>query len=261
MEDDGSAAGITVDNVIKDQLRLLKDLQNIDTIILNLRARIDSLPSLQSKEEESIKAFKKVYEEAKQVLEQSERKKRDQEQAVEDQMEKIKKLKARSGDIKTNKEYQSLLKEIEQAEADVRSGEDRILALMETIEGAAKTLKDEGARLKAEESMVKARQETLDAEVHRCSDELKIYKEDRKSRTTGIDPEFYQLYMTTLKACRGLAVVEARDEMCQGCNLHIPPQMFVEIKQDIDIFQCPQCRRILYYGRDGETTETQDEKN
>ena len=42
----------------------------------------------------------------------------------------------------------------------------------------------------------------------------------------------YNEYMKVLKACGGLAVVEARDEICQGCNMNIPPQMFVEIKKE-----------------------------
>ena len=37
--------------------------------------------------------------------------------------------------------------------------------------------------------------------------------------------------MALLEKCNGLAVVEARDEICQGCNMNIPPQMFVELRK------------------------------
>jgi predicted nucleic acid-binding Zn-ribbon protein len=42
-------------------------------------------------------------------------------------------------------------------------------------------------------------------------------------------------------------VVEARDEICQGCNMNMPPQMFVELKKNAEIIQCLQCERILYW--------------
>ncbi len=50
-----------------------------------------------------------------------------------------------------------------------------------------------------------------------------------------------------MKKHKGLAVAEVIDEICQGCFLHIPPQLYVEIKLNQTIKYCPQCGRILYY--------------
>ena len=46
---------------------------------------------------------------------------------------------------------------------------------------------------------------------------------------------------------RGIAVSEARDGMCQVCHLKLRPQMYVDLKRNEEIVQCPQCNRILYY--------------
>ena len=46
----------------------------------------------------------------------------------------------------------------------------------------------------------------------------------------------------------GLAVVEARGGICQGCRMHVPPQLFNEIQRNLDrVFICPSCQRILYF--------------
>jgi len=44
----------------------------------------------------------------------------------------------------------------------------------------------------------------------------------------------------------GVAVTTARNELCSGCDMNIPPQLYVEIRKNEEILQCPQCRRILY---------------
>jgi predicted nucleic acid-binding Zn-ribbon protein len=50
-----------------------------------------------------------------------------------------------------------------------------------------------------------------------------------------------------LEICAGLAVIEVKDEICQGCNMNIPPQLFVELKKNEEIYNCPHCRRIIFY--------------
>jgi predicted nucleic acid-binding Zn-ribbon protein len=53
--------------------------------------------------------------------------------------------------------------------------------------------------------------------------------------------------MGLIESSGGIAVTEVKEEVCQGCNMNIPPQLYVEIKSNEEIIQCPQCRRILYY--------------
>ena len=54
-------------------------------------------------------------------------------------------------------------------------------------------------------------------------------------------------YLILIEACNGVAVIEVKEEICQGCNMNIPPQLFVEIKKQEEMLNCPQCRRLLYY--------------
>jgi predicted nucleic acid-binding Zn-ribbon protein len=53
--------------------------------------------------------------------------------------------------------------------------------------------------------------------------------------------------MGLIESSGGIAVTEVKGEVCQGCNMNIPPQLYVEIKSNEEIIQCPQCHRILYY--------------
>ena len=76
---------------------------------------------------------------------------------------------------------------------------------------------------------------------------LMLLKEERVGIVVGIDPDVYNTYMTLLRdSGDGVAVTTARNELCSGCDMNIPPQLYVEIRKNEEILQCPQCRRILY---------------
>jgi len=62
-----------------------------------------------------------------------------------------------------------------------------------------------------------------------------------------IDKDVYNQYVQLMESSNAIAVIEAKNEVCQGCNMNIPPQLFVEIKKNDTIINCPQCRRILFY--------------
>ena len=232
---------------MNEQLKLLVELQKLDTVILSDRSKIDSIPARISSEEGPFKKAEAAYDNAKQRHESLEKKKKDREREIYDINEKIKKMKQRSSEIKNNKEYQAHLKEIERAEKDLRTAEDGPLTIMESLEESSKHLKVEIATIEKEKARIELIKKDLEKEVLTCEGEVKKLKEQRKLLVDKIDADIYEHYKNRLKASRGLAVVAAKDEICQGCNIHIPPQLFVEIKNNDELINCPQCRRILYY--------------
>lgn len=237
---------------MQENIRLLIELQEADSTIIRKKAVIDSLPSRLSSAENLFKEIQSLHEKEKQKCELFEKKKKDKERGIEDINEKIKKTKAHASNIKTNKEYQAHLKEIETIEKERYAIEDEILSVMEAIEAAAKEVKAEELKMKAEKDKVEAFRKEVEEEIAEAEKELGELKVSRIAIADKIDPDVYSNYMALLEKCNGLAVVEARDEICQGCNMNIPPQMFVELKKNIDIIQCQQCDRILYWKERGE---------
>ncbi len=246
---------------MEEQLQLLVDLQKLDTNILTLRYKIDSMPSHIAAEEAPYKEARKAYEAAHQQQLTLVKKKKDKERQIEDSAEKIKKLRARSSEIKTNKEYQAHLKEIESVESEIRLAEDDVLSLMEVIETVSKTTEAENARLTAAKDKAEALNKERAKEIEFIEQELQALKEKRRLLADKIGPELYTRYMNLLKAGRGCAVAEVIKEVCQGCNMNIPPQLFVEIKNSDTLLQCPQCRRILYFVKPADGPQEMAEGN
>lgn len=232
---------------MKEEIISLVELQEIDSAIAKKTESMYAIPRKISTVEHALKDVQAVYDRQKQQCEALEKKKKDKERMLDDINEKVKKLKSRASEIKTNKEYQAHLKEIEQAEKERLAVEDEILSLMETVDASSKELKNEEARVRVEKEKIEAFKKKLEEEVSMIKQDVEGLELRRKEHAAAIDKDLYALYFKLLENKRGLAIVEAKNEICRGCNMNIPPQLYVELKRIDKIHTCPQCGRILYW--------------
>jgi predicted nucleic acid-binding Zn-ribbon protein len=238
---------------VNEQLRLLVELQRLDTTILADSRTIEDIPNRISIMEKPLKAAESALESAKKKFDAFEKKKRDRELEVEESNERIQKLRDRTNDIKDNKAYQAHLKEIDTLEKKTFALEDEVLDAMEALEGEASKVKEAEEALAVEKKKADELRRELDAEVEKARAELDELKNKRGELTSGLDPENYENYMSLLGITHGVAVTRVEGEVCAGCNMNIMPQLYVEIKKNTEIIQCPQCRRILYHEPDSDT--------
>ncbi len=235
---------------MKDLIKSLVTLQEIDTRIIEKRFFIDKVPMRIYEVDEPLKQAKAELEKMKQKTETLLKKKRDKEQLLDGTNEKIGKMKGRVSEIKTNKEYQAHLKEIEAFEKEITAIEDEILTVMEELEAALRQQKEKEEKVNGEVEKMNAFKKELDREVEEYEKELASLKEERAKLVGSIEPDVYGRYMMLLKTGGGVAVTPAKNELCTGCNMHSPPQLYVEIRKSDEVIQCPQCLRILYYSDD-----------
>jgi predicted nucleic acid-binding Zn-ribbon protein len=231
---------------VKSVIKLLMELQDIDSQILQKRVFIDKVPQRIHEVDEPLKQAGMELDKIRQETENLARKKREKEKILDEINDKIGKMKARVSDIKTNKEYQAHLKEIESSEKEVAKVEEEILLIMEDLDNMVKEQKEREGRVNEEVGKLNAFKGELDREVERYEKELSVLKEERAAAVSSIPADIYDKYLTLLSSGNGVAVTKARNEICLGCNMNIPPQLFVEIGKNEELIQCPQCRRILY---------------
>ncbi len=222
-------------------------LQQIDSKIRAIQRTIEDVPGKITEVESPLQDSQNVLNRIKQQYEAFEKKKREKERALEDINDKINKLKMRTGEIKTNKEYQALLKEIKAVEDARSSIEDDILSAMEDADTLGKQIKTEEQNYRANKEKVEALKKDIENEKSETEKELLKVQGIREKVIEAVDSEVYDQYFMLLEICGGLAVIEVKDEICQGCNMNIPPQLFVELKKNEEIYNCPHCRRILFY--------------
>jgi predicted nucleic acid-binding Zn-ribbon protein len=232
---------------MNEQLKLAIELQNIDTKIFTAKRMIDKIPQKIIEVEIPFKEALNSFNLFKQRLENLDKRKREKERQLDDIGEKIKKLKLRTSEIKTNKEYQALLSEIDSFEKERWSIEEQILTIMEEIEVVSKQANSEEIKINADKKKIDELKQKLLEEKLSAEKNLENIKEIRSKVAALIEDDIYKLYINLIDKYDGVAVVEAKDEICLGCNMNIPPQLFVELKKNNDIITCPQCGRILFF--------------
>ncbi|UCG77856.1 MAG: hypothetical protein JSV21_09820 [Nitrospirota bacterium] len=229
------------------ELQVLIELQAMDNEIIDLRDKIDRIPLKVRSVEQPLADAKADFEKKKAQHDSSLKKKKEKDLQLDEINDKINKQKERASDIKNNKEYQAHLKGIEKLESEIIKVEDELLVLMEEVENMMAELKEMESSVKEEEKKIEDYKATLKKEAEEAEKVLESLQSKRTGLADKLSDDTYDLYMKQLDKGQGLAVAEVADEICMGCNMNIPPQLYVEVRKGSEIEQCPQCRRILYF--------------
>lgn len=235
---------------MKEQIKLLIQLQEIDKQIFDLKAEKETKPA-------QIEALKADYEneeaKLKELQERSKSlqvKRKEQEVDLESKETNIKKYQTQLYQVKTNKEYTSLLHEIEGLRADCSILEDKILTIMEDLEKLDAQIKAEKEKLKNAEVDLKQKEEIIRQEIKHIEQKISSLMEERQKIASLIKPDLLSRYENIQqKKNDGLALVPVVNSTCQGCHINLPPQTVNEIMMENKLHSCESCARLLYYGQ------------
>jgi predicted nucleic acid-binding Zn-ribbon protein len=160
---------------------------------------------------------------------------------------RLSKFKGQLMEVKTNKEYQAMQKEMAVAEREVRAYEDKLLEHMEEAEALATELKAAETALKAEQAEVAREQQVLDGERAELEREIARLTAGRTGVVGRLSREALALFERVAHGRKGVAVAEARDGLCTVCHVRLRPQVFNQVRRNDGLYQCDSCMRILYY--------------
>ncbi|MEO5357477.1 MAG: C4-type zinc ribbon domain-containing protein [Nitrospirae bacterium YQR-1] len=230
-----------------EEIGLLKEIQALDSEIIRIKILIEKTPKAVVEYDKALNVAKLEVTQRKAAVEKALKHRKDLELQAEEKAGRITKMKSRVNDLKSNKEYKTHLKEIEQVEKEKRHIEDDILNLMEQMESNEKALKKSELLLSQEQEKYNEKISDLNKEKTVNEKELEALIVRRKKLSKEINKEIYDRYLKLLTRKNGIAVVRAVSEICCGCNMNIPPQLYVEVMKNDRILACPQCGRILYF--------------
>ncbi|MBI5181624.1 MAG: hypothetical protein HZA06_01785 [Nitrospirae bacterium] len=232
---------------VSKQLKLLIELQEIDTRIIELQKEKKRLPEIIDKKKGILKTIETAFEDIKASYDKLLKEKREKERAIEDEDAKVERLKSKTSEIKTNKEYQAFLTEIETAKKVKTALEDNLLIILEKIEDIKKEIQAKELKVKEEERIFLAEEDKIKEDFRKLEEELKILLKEMEDKSAKIGKDILKIYTQLLESKNGLAVAAVKNGFCLGCHMNIPPQTFAEIKKNIKIIQCFNCHRIHYW--------------
>ena len=218
--------------LIDDELDTLQELRgDLPIEVNNLNSQIDSIKeTVKEKEEEKESALEII---------------KSNESEIERLNISLKKFKAQLYQVRNNKEYDALTKEIDHSE-------EKIL----TYEAENTDLENRAQTLKADIEEVSPQLDELLAEVKIKEEELKqIIKANEREETklstkresiaAKVRKSDYNTYTRIRKALAGKAVVTVSRGACTGCHNVVPPQRQIEVRNNKRLFTCESCGRLL----------------
>ena len=228
-------------------LQHLIHLQELDLATERQRRRVTDIPVLQAALDARLAERTATVDAVKARIAACQAARREIEKDLAAVQGRLSKYKNQLLEVKTNKEYQAMQKEMAVAEHDVRAHEDKLLEHMEYAETFAAELKAAEASLKTEQADVSKAQRTLDAERGELERELERVTNARGALIAQVPREALMLFERVAHGRKGIAVAEARDGLCTLCHVRLRPQKFNEVRRNDGLHQCDSCTRILYF--------------
>lgn len=230
-----------------DQLEILKRLQTIDAELYRLRRQqqekpleLEQVAAQAAAQEERVKAAG----ERVRSLQMSQKEK---ELDLQTREAAVKKLQGQLFQLKTNKEYAAMQREIDSLKTNNSLLEEEILRLFDAVEQAAKARRLEQARLSESQQHLATERQRIEREVDAINQQMAQLERDRQTIVPDVDRKSLSTYEQILEIREGLALVPLVKDACGGCNRRMPPQVVNQVYLKAQLVTCESCARILYF--------------
>jgi len=242
---------------LKKQLELLRRIQTIDTAIMRSEELRKKFETDMRALAEELRRAEHQYQAEQERQQQLEREQQQRERELAAARELKKKVEERIMSVKTNKEYQAGLQEIEAIKQQIKQKEDAILESMDASEAAKASVRTAAANLAAAKAQCEEKKRAMEGDLAAYLADIEQQKQQREALVEQVSGDIFADYLRLFKVKHGRALALAEYEQCTGCSMKIPPQIYNEVVLGETIKTCPNCNRILYVERGGDADMNQ----
>lgn len=234
------------DLTIEQKLRALFDLQLVDSRIDKIRTIRGELPLEVQDLEDEIVGIDTRIQKQKVELTFIENEIVGKKTAIKESQALIKKYESQQQNVRNNREFDSLSKEMEFQNLEIQLADKRIKEFKYKIEGVKAAIDDLTSKYDDRKNDLKHKKAELDDIIA----ETKKEEEGLQKLSNEFEKNIEERYLTAYKRIRhnsfnGMAVVAVERDSCGGCFNKIPPQRQLDIAQHKKIIVCEHCGRVL----------------
>lgn len=231
---------------VEEKLSSLVQLQKVDSKLDEIGILKGELPMEVADLEDEIQGLHarqlRIEEEINGITEFIEQKKA----GIKESQELINKYEKQSENVKNNREFEAINKEIEMQQLEVKLFEKHIKDANEEVAEKVSALDKAKKAIETKESVLNSKKSELEKIIASTEKEEQQYNKLAVDAKGHVDPRLLASYEKIRKNYRnGLAVVPVDRDACGGCYYYIPPQKQSEIKQRKKVMVCENCGRIL----------------
>ena len=232
---------------IQAQIEILVALQRVEMKIRETDRQIDALAGAAKALDQAAGEKEGLVDDAQNELNALKKEYRELESESKINAQMIVKSNEKLRSVKTNKEYQSILKEIEEIRKRNSAIEDRMLEELERIEAQEAAVNDAVAQHKGFLSTSAAEKTALAekaAQQRQAVDAMRAEGDEIRARA---DEKTIAVLEDVKSKVRGMSVVPVQQAVCMGCHMNIPAQLYNELLRFDELRFCPHCNRIIYW--------------
>ena len=230
---------------MKNRLDLLEQLQEIDL-------QVDVMKTAQNNLQTDMNGIARALDDAREGLAslltraaQLDKDKIELETSHAAELVNIQRSETNMKEIKTNKEYQAVGREIAAARKQVTELEDQVLQKITQFDELNTEIAAVQATLAELEQNTEQRRSEKQGEIDKVQHDIDVDYLRRQVITKELPANLMKRYDSLRPQRRGQAVAFARDGFCQGCNMHLPPQLYNSLFKCEELIACPHCQRLL----------------
>lgn len=165
---------------------------------------------------------------------------------IQESTAKVEKYKEQLDNVRNNREFDHLSKEIEFESLEIELAEKRTREFTQAAKNLTEEITKNKEFLNERKADLAAKKEELDGIIGETKQQEEELREDVKNIETEVEPRLLQAFKRIRKSARnGLAVVCVERAACGGCFNKIPPQKQMDIKMGKKIIVCEYCGRIM----------------
>ncbi len=232
---------------IQDQIKILVEVQGVDVEIIHSDRQLTVLGAEAVALDKQVAERETLVADERKALDDLKKSYRENESESRINAELIVKSNEKLRAVKTNKEYQSILKEIEEIRKKNSAIEDRMLEQLETLESTEQAIEDKKVQLAGFLQSSLEKKEMIVGKKRHERQAAETLKEKKTQISSKADPKILTILDDVKKKVRGLAVVPVQQSICMGCHMNIPAQLFNELQRFDAVRFCPHCHRIIYW--------------
>ena len=231
---------------IKGKIEDLIKLQGIEIEIGTIKRQLGGVKQKLDEFDLKLGSFKEKIEVDLTIIEDNKRKYRSLESDIQTNDSKIEKSREKLKSVKTNKEYQSSLKELDDIKEMTSKIEDEMLQCLESVESIEKDIENKKNEYENLTEITEKEKTIINRESDQDKVRLNQLDQELNEIKKIVDPDLLDKY-NMVKGKVGIIVVAfVKGSVCQGCNMNIPPQMYNEMQRFDKLSICPHCQRIIY---------------
>ena len=238
-----------VDYSMQEKIMALYELQKIDSQIDEINKVKGELPLEVQDLEDELEGLKTRIDNINNEVEELNSLIKQRKREVDQSKIQIAHYKEQQNNVRNNREYDSITKEIEYQELEIELAEKRLKEYTAAIKNKKVQLEDAEAVVADRNLDLTAKKSELESIEAETADQVASLESKAEKAKTKIDERLLTAYNRIRRSVRnGLAVVTVQRDACGGCFNRIPPQRQVDVRQGKKLIVCEYCGRILVGG-------------